>query len=334
MSRREELEREIRDLEEKIAEVREDIRDCYGQVKYYEVKLTEKGIDFSDEHYAAVNDHERDTFGASLDDISNETEELWQRKYQIENQHNEEASDIKANLQHYQEELKGLYKELHEYEADLEIKNQELLNLPHEQEESPYRESYEEPVNYDYERHDNNRDDEAGYFYKPTAKQPTQKTDSRSRLVLKNDGYNLHRTGLYEYAKLCNKGYKELHAVSGGYRASVGDTIFDYHNPNDLVISNSKGVPSISDFKAIFKIEKKSGRMTMPIENISNKEYMARLIVGAFEAGMVLRGNFKLSEKDMQKLNPETKKKYQEHIRAFDLKIAKRKEMIKKTFQK
>ena len=189
-------------------------------------------------------------------------------------------------------------------------------------------------MNYDYEQNNDNRDEKPGYFYKPTTNKTKQNNGSRSRLELKNDGYNIHRTGLYEYAKLSNKEYKELTAVSGGYRASIGNTIFDYHNHNDLVISNSKGVPSIEDFKAIFKIEKKSGRMTMPIENISNKEYMARLIIGAFEAGLSLRGNFKLSEKEMLKLNPETKKKYQEHIRAYDLKIAKRQEMIRKSLQK
>jgi len=335
MNRREELEREIKDLKEKISEVRRDIRDCDSQLNHYKSCLDEKNNEFRDEHYDAKNDHLRDTtYNESSNDISREGFELLYRKYDANVQYEEEASDIKDNLKYYQDRLKELKAELHEYEQDLQIKNEELLNLPHEQEETPYRENYEEPINYDNKQYDDNRDEREGYFYKPTPNKPKQNNSSHTRLIQKNDEYKLHRTGLYEYAKLSNKEYKELRAVSGGYRASVGNTIFDYHNPNDLVISNSNGVPSIDDFKTIFTIEKKSGRMIMPIENISNKEYMARLIIGAFEAGLALKGNFKIPEKEVQKLSPDTKKKYQEHIKAYELKIAKRQEMIKKAYGK
>ena len=334
MSRKEELEREIRELEDKISDLRHEIADCRDSVKHYEEKLDTKQKEFRDEYNAAENDFIRDTaFGASSEDIAREGYECRYRLYDADVQYKEEASDIISNLNHYKNELKELKSELHNYEQDLKTKKNELNYLPYTPQQTTYRESYEEPAHYNYEQ-DYNNDDTPSYDYKPTVKKPQLHVSPQPRLVQKNDGYKLHRTGLYEYAKLSNKIYKEYTAVEGGYRASVGNTTFDYHNPNDLVISNSTGVPSIDDFKTIFKIEKKSGRMSMPVESISNKEYMARLIIGAFEAGLSIKGNFKLSEKEMQKLNPNTKKIYQEHIRAYELKIAKRQEMINKAFRK
>jgi hypothetical protein len=57
---------------------------------------------------------------------------------------------------------------------------------------------------------------------------------------------------------------------------------------------------------------------------------MARLITGAFEAGLTPRGQFRLQEKDLQKLNPETRKKYQNQMQIYDIKLLKQREKIKK----
>ena len=136
------------------------------------------------------------------------------------------------------------------------------------------------------------------------------------------------------YASSTGKKYREQQTVEGGYVAMVGNTIFDYKNPNDLVINNSRGAPEIDDFKAIFQIEKKMGRFTLPISKMDDKEYMARLVTGAFEAGLTPHGAFRLEEKDIQKLSPETKRRYQKQLHDYDIKTAQTRKILNRRLTK
>ena len=127
---------------------------------------------------------------------------------------------------------------------------------------------------------------------------------------------------IFDYAKRQNKPYKELPSVKGGYRALVGDTTYDYRNVDDLVISNSKGIPTLEDFKAILQEERRMGRNIMPLGEISSPEYKARLVLACDEVGIKPIGNIRIPKQDYGKLGLFTKIKYQKFIDKLDKSLA------------
>jgi len=341
MSRREELEREIRDLQGIIEQLKNDVYKCEDNVKHYQMLLDVKNNEFRDEYYAAENDYVRDTtFGASGTDIVNEGYELRYKLQDIKAQYDDEARVIINNLNSAKEDLRETESELHDARQKLQNYKNELNNLPaRSRTERSYYESYDEQPQQPIYPTDEYKE-EKSYDYAPTTKNSIKPkiTPQISKNIPQsptpNDAFKLHRIGLKEYAKTSKKEYKELKAVTGGYRAAVGSTIFDYRNPDDLVVKATQGLPTIDDFKTIFKIEKKTGRISLPIGNITNKEYMARLIVGAFEAGLTPSGQIHISEKDLLKLNTDTRKKYHTYMQIYEMRLAQQRNLIKKAISK
>ncbi|MBQ8436858.1 MAG: hypothetical protein IJX20_04330 [Alphaproteobacteria bacterium] len=341
MSRREELEREIRDLQGIIEQLKNDVYKCEDNVKHYQTLLDVKNNEFRDEYYAAENDYVRDTsFGASGTDIVNEGYELRYKLQDIKAQYDDEARVLISNLNSAKEDLRNTESDLHDARQKLQKYQNELHNLQvRSRTEQSYYENYDEQPQQPIYPTDEYKE-EKSYDYAPTVNKPNkpnlklQSNRLSTKVQTQNDMFDLHRIGLREYAKTSQKEYKELKAVTGGYRAAVGNTIFDYRNPDDLVVKATKGLPTIDDFKTILKIEKKTGRISLPIGNITNKEYMARLIVGAFEAGLTPSGQIHISEKDLVKLNTDTRKKYHTYMQIYEMRLAQQRNLIKKAISK
>ena len=100
MSRREDLEREIRDLQQKIDYLKEDIEECHYDIRYYQNQLEVKNNEFMDEFNNTNNEYIQDThWGTGSGDIIRES---WERRYELQDakfQYEEEAQVIKSNLQ-------------------------------------------------------------------------------------------------------------------------------------------------------------------------------------------------------------------------------------------
>ncbi len=341
MSRREELEREIRDLQDIIEHLKDDVYQCQDQVNHYQTLLDVKNNEFRDEYYAAENDYVRDTsFGASGTDIVNEGYELRYKLQDIKAQYDDEARVLIGNLNSAKEDLRKTESDLHDARQKLQKYQNELIHLPKQSStEHPIHEYHNEtPKQPIYPT--NEYKEEKSYDYTPTTNNSSkpkitpQISKNTPQSPASDDAFKLHRVGLKEYARISGREYKELKSVTGGYCAAVGNTIFDYRNPDDLVVKSSQGLPTIDDFKTILKIEKKTGRLSIPISNITNKEYTARLIIGAFEAGLTPSGQIHLAEKDLSKLEVDTRKKYQTHMQAHEMKLALQRKLIQKALAK
>ena len=324
MSRRQELQSKIRELKDLIYDLRKKENQYIDDVNYWTTELERKQKEFEDEHYATENDFIMDTnWGASASDINNEYDERKEEHRLTKVQYEEESSSIRENLQEAKDNLRGVKKDLADAKRELQEYQDRLNLLPSENSNHYEYESYEEPSKKNHNNY-NELEEEESYDYTSTDNYQPKKPQA-IKPQKRNDGYDIHRAGLWAYAQASGKSYKELNTLKGEYRACVGNTFFDYRNPDDLVVNCSNGNPSIDDFKAIFKIERNLGRRSLPIGNMNNKEYQARLIAGAFEAGIVPSGAIKLSEADIQKLSPETQSRYQEQIQIHENKLAQRK---------
>ena len=325
MSRRQELQNKIRELKDLIHDLRKKENQYIDDVNYWTDKLDTKEKEFKDEDSDIENDFTYDTnWGASASKINNEYDERQQKERDVQYQKDNESYAIKNNLREAKDNLRGVKKDLADAKRELQEYQDRLNLLPSENSNHYEYESYEEPSKKNHNNYNEFEEEEESYDYTPTDNYQPKKPQA-IKPQKRNDGYDIHRAGLWAYAQASGKSYKELNTLKGEYRACVGNTFFDYRNPDDLVVNCSNGNPSIDDFKAIFKIERNLGRRSLPIGNMNNKEYQARLIAGAFEAGIVPSGAIKLSEADIQKLSPETQSRYQEQIQIHENKLAQRK---------
>lgn len=320
MSRKSELESKIRDLESQIRDIKSRISDQEYKNDGYREQLRDIETQINDYHERNYNEwiSNQNEWRNDLGEYVEERGEYWDNRQQIRF-YDKELSEVPRNnlkegeriVKDYRRELSGLYSELHQYEDE--------LGRAHSEEDDGYIYEGNAPDD-DYNEYDEEDDYEDDYT--PPPPPPSREPPKIVIRVEKQDAYTSRRKALQDYAKRQDKPYKELHPVQGGYRASVGDTTYDYRNVDDLVISNSKGIPTLEDFKAILQEERRLGRNIMPLGEISSLEYKARLVLACDEVGIKPIGNIRIPKQDYGKLGLFTKIKYQKFIDKLDKSLA------------
>lgn len=323
MSRKSELESKIRDLESQIRDIKSRISDQEYKNDGYREQLRDIQTQINDYHERNYNEwiSNQNEWRNDLGEYVEERGEYWDNRQQIRF-YDKELSEVPRNnlkegeriVKDYRRELSGLYSELHQYEDE--------LGRAHSDEDDGYEyENSSADDDYDNE-YDEEEDDYEDDYTPPPPPPPAKEAPKIVIRVEKQDAYTSRRKALQDYAQRQNKPYKELYPVKGGYRASVGDTVYDYRNVDDLVITNSKGVPSLDDFKAILQEERRLGRNIMPLGEISSLEYKARLVLACDEVGIKPIGNIRIPKQDYGKLGLFTKIKYQKFIDKLDKSLA------------
>ncbi len=323
MSRKEDLESKIRDLESQISDIKSRISDQEYKNDGYREQLRVIETQINDYHERNYNEwiSNQNEWRNDLGEYAKERGEYWDNRQQIRF-YDKELSEVPRNnlkegeriVKDYRRELSGLYSELHQYEDE--------LGRAHSDEDDGYEyENSSADDDYDNE-YDEEEDDYEDDYTPPPPPPPAKEAPKIVIRVEKQDAYTSRRKALQDYAQRQNKPYKELYPVKGGYRASVGDTVYDYRNVDDLVITNSKGVPSLDDFKAILQEERRLGRNIMPLGEISSLEYKARLVLACDEVGIKPIGNIRIPKQDYGKLGLFTKIKYQKFIDKLDKSLA------------
>ena len=320
MSRKSELESKIRDLESQIRDIKSRISDQEYKNDGYREQLRDIQTQINDYHERNYNEwiSNQNEWRNDLGEYFEERGEYWDNRQQIRF-YDKELSEVPRNnlkegeriVKDYRRELSGLYHELHQYEDE--------LGRAHSDEDDGY--SYEGNSSDD-DDYDDGYGEEDSYEDDYTPPPPAKEAQKIVIRLQKQDAYTSRRKALQDYAKRQNKPYKELPSVKGGYRALVGDTTYDYRNVDDLVISNSKGIPTLDDFKAILQEERRMGRNIMPLGEISSPEYKARLVLACDEVGIKPIGNIRIPKQDYGKLGLFTKIKYQKFIDKLDKSLA------------
>ena len=330
MSRKEDLENKIRDLENRIANLKRLIGSQEYKNDGYREELRTIQTQIDDYHERNYNEwiSNQDEWRNDLGEYFKERSEYWDNRQQIRF-YDKELKEVPANnLKEGERIVRGYKQELREAQIELRRCEDELGQTHTPDDDSYSYESPPEPETDEYPDDYNEEDyDEDEGDYEPNNVVRSQ-TESKKPLkitirpAVKKDAYTSRRQALQEYAQKSKKSYSELPAVRGGYKAAVGDTIYDYHNQDDLVITNRKAVPGIDDFKAILQAERQLGRTVLPLGEIENPEYRARLIVACDDVGIKPIGNIRIKESDLGKIGLFTRIKYQKFIEKLDKSVA------------
>lgn len=331
MSRKEDLENKISYLENRIDNLKRMIGDQEYKNDGYREELRVIQTQINDYHERNYNEwiSNQNEWIDDLGEYAKERGEYWDNRQQIRF-YDKELKEVPLNnlkegerlVRSYKRELAGLHDELHRCEDELG-RARSVDDEAYSYEGGPELEEDDYAAGDDNE--DNYDEDEDDYETnnvvrpRPDTKQPLKIV---IRPSVKKDAYTSRRQALQEYAQKSKKSYSELPAVSGGYKAAVGDTIYDYRNEDDLVITSRKGVPGIDDFKAILQAERQLGRTVLPLGKIESPEYRARLVVACDDVGIKPVGDIRVKESDLGKLGIFTRVKYQKFIERLDKSVA------------
>lgn len=331
MSRKEDLEENINYLKSQIYDLKCKIHDQEYKNDGYREELRVIQTQINDYHERNYNEwiSNQNEWIDDLGEYAKERGEYWDNRQQIRF-YDKELKEVPLNnlkegerlVYNYKRELTDLCDQLRRHEDE--------LGRARSADDEAY--SYEggpELEEDDYAAGDDNEDDydeDEDDYETNNVVRPRPDTKQPLKIVIrpsvKKDAYTSRRQALQEYAQKSKKSYSELPAVSGGYKAAVGDTVYDYRNEDDLVITSRKGVPGIDDFKAILQAERQLGRTVLPLGKIESPEYRARLVVACDDVGIKPVGDIRVKESDLGKLGIFTRVKYQKFIERLDKSVA------------